>query len=168
MKHVPKLENQEGLLLNKNVLITGSGSGIGRAVAKAAAKQGANLILLSKDIKKLYSLQDEICNEGHSDPLVVELDFFKAKEKDYKTLAENLYEQYEHLDGLVHIAGILGYLSPIINTFMTFRLLSIFGSSFCVFLQITRVSFMVCCTSCQFIIFCRFASIKYVLWLFNT
>ena len=116
MKHVPKLENQEGLLLNKNVLITGSGSGIGRAVAKAAAKQGANLILLSKDIKKLYSLQDEICNEGHSDPLVVELDFFKAKEKDYKTLAENLYEQYEHLDGLVHIAGILGYLSPIINT----------------------------------------------------
>ena len=116
MNHVPKLSTQEGLLTDKNILITGSGSGIGRAVAKAAAEQGANLILLSKDIKKLHSLQDEICKEGHKEPLVVELDFFKAKEKDYKTLAENLYDQYEHLDGLVHIAGILGYLSPIINT----------------------------------------------------
>ena len=99
MNHVPELTNQDSLLVDKNILITGSGSGIGRAVAKAAAEQGANLILLSKDIKKLYSLQDEICNEGHKEPLVVELDFIKAKEKDYKTLAENLYDQYECLDG---------------------------------------------------------------------
>ena len=116
MNHVPKLVTQEGLLANKNILITGSGSGIGRAVAKAAAEQDANLILLSKDIKKLYSLQDEICCKGHKEPLIVELDFYKAKEKDYKTLAENLYDQYERLDGLAHIAGVLGYLSPIINT----------------------------------------------------
>ena len=58
MNHVPELTNQDSLLVDKNILITGSGSGIGRAVAKAAAEQGANLILLSKDIKKLYSLQD--------------------------------------------------------------------------------------------------------------
>ncbi|MAA92246.1 MAG: YciK family oxidoreductase [Gammaproteobacteria bacterium] len=116
MKHVPKLETKKNLLADKNILITGAGSGIGRAVAKASAQHGANLILLSKDIKKLYSLQDEICTAGLKDPLVVELDFFKAKEKDYKTLAENLYDQYEKLDGLAHIAGILGYLSPMINT----------------------------------------------------
>ena len=71
MNHVPKLVTQEGLLANKNILITGSGSGIGRAVAKAAAEQDANLILLSKDIKKLYSLQDEICNTVHKQPLDV-------------------------------------------------------------------------------------------------
>ena len=64
MKHVPSLSFSEDSLSNKNILITGAGSGIGRAVAKIAAKNQANLILLSKDIKKLYSLQDEICDGG--------------------------------------------------------------------------------------------------------
>ena len=64
MKHVPSISFSEDSLSNKNILITGAGSGIGRAVAKIAAKNQANLILLSKDIKKLYSLQDEICDEG--------------------------------------------------------------------------------------------------------
>ena len=50
------------------------------------------------------------------DPLIVEFDFLKASEKDYKKLADSLYENYEKLDGLVHVAGVLGYLSPVINT----------------------------------------------------
>ena len=116
MKHVPSVSISKDSLSNKNILITGAGSGIGRAVAKIAAKNKANLILLSKDIKKLYSLQDEICDEGGNDPLIVEFDFLKASEKDYKKLADSLYQNYEKLDGLVHVAGVLGYLSPIINT----------------------------------------------------
>ena len=115
MKHVPSVSISKDSLSNKNILITGAGSGIGRAVAKIAAKNKANLILLSKDIKKLYSLQYEICDEGCNEPLIVEFDFLKATEKDYKKLADSLYENYEKLDGLVHVAGVLGYLSPIIN-----------------------------------------------------
>ena len=49
MKHVPSISFSEDSLSNKNILITGAGSGIGRAVAKIAAKNQANLILLSKD-----------------------------------------------------------------------------------------------------------------------
>ena len=113
---VPSFQPTKDLLKGKKILITGAGSGIGRQVALDAAKMGANLILLSKDISKLYSLQDEIVENELSEPLVVELDFHKAKEKDYKTLAENLYENYATLDGLVHIAGILGYLSPLMHT----------------------------------------------------
>ena len=116
MKHVPRISISEVSLSNKNILITGAGSGIGRAVAKIAAKNDANLILLSKDIKKLYSLQDEISDKVQNEPLIVEFDFLKANEKDYKKLADSLYDNYEKLDGLVHIAGVLGYLSPIINT----------------------------------------------------
>ena len=113
---VPSFQPTNNLLKDKRILITGAGSGIGRQVSLDAAKMGADLILLSKDISKLYSLQDEILERELSEPLIVELDFHKAKEKDYKTLAENLYENYGELNGLVHIAGILGYLSPLMHT----------------------------------------------------
>lgn len=113
---IPSFKPEKGFLKGKNVLITGAGSGIGREVAIACSKYGANLILLSRDPKKLYSLQDSIVSMGNSEPLVVEFDFDKAKEKDYLTLFEKLCEEYTQLDGLVHIAGILGYLSPVINT----------------------------------------------------
>ena len=113
---VPDFQPAQNFLKDKNILITGAGSGIGRQVAKDVAKMGANLILLSKDVRKLYSLQDEIISNNLSEPLVVELDFLKAKERDYKTLAENLYENYDELNGLVNVAGILGYLSPLIHT----------------------------------------------------
>ena len=113
---VPSFQPKNNLLKDKRILITGAGSGIGRQVSLDAAKMGADLILLSKDISKLYSLQDEILEKELSEQLIVELDFHKAKEKDYKTLAENLYENYGELNGLVHIAGILGYLSPLMHT----------------------------------------------------
>ena len=116
MIHIPNFTASENFLENKNILITGAGSGIGRSVSLLAAKHNANLILISKDIKKLYSLQDEIISSGKNEPLIVEFDFLKAKEKDYKILAESLYSDYEQLHGLLHIAGILGYLSPLINT----------------------------------------------------
>ena len=113
---IPKFTPSSSLLKGKEILITGAGSGIGREVALACSEFGANLILLSRNTKKLYSLQDQIIKNGHSVPLVVEFDFEKAKEKDYLNLFEKLCEEYEKLDGLVHIAGVLGYLSPIINT----------------------------------------------------
>ena len=72
--------------------------------------------MLSKDVHKLYALQDEIVQNNNIEPLVVEFDFTKAKEKDYKQLADSLYENYDRIDGVAHIAGVLGYLSPLINT----------------------------------------------------
>ena len=60
MKKVPDFEFHADTLKGKNILITGAGSGIGKQVALDAAKAGANLILLSKDVHKLYALQDEI------------------------------------------------------------------------------------------------------------
>lgn len=116
MKKVPNFEFHADTLKGKNILITGAGSGIGKQVALDAAKAGAYLILLSKDVHKLYALQDEIVQNNNIEPLVVEFDFTKAKEKDYKQLADSLYENYDRIDGVAHIAGVLGYLSPLINT----------------------------------------------------
>ena len=116
IKKVKKFSPSKNFLKGNNILVTGAGSGIGKEVALAAAEYGANLILLSKDVKKLYSVQDEINKKHNLNPLVIEFDFLKAKGSDYQKLGEALYEEYEKLDGIAHIAGILGYLSPLIST----------------------------------------------------
>ena len=81
-----------------------------------ATLDGTIFVNPSDNLINTLHIQDEIIDNKLSEPLVVELDFNKAKEKDYKTLAENLYENYDKLDGLVHVAGILGYLSPLMHT----------------------------------------------------
>ena len=45
---------------NKIALVTGASRGLGRAVAKNLAKNGAELILVSRTISALESLDDEI------------------------------------------------------------------------------------------------------------
>ena len=48
------------LLKDKNIVITGSGRGIGKAVAIAFAKEGANIGLTSKTLEQLNKVKTEI------------------------------------------------------------------------------------------------------------
>lgn len=48
------------LLKGKNIVITGSGRGIGKAIAIACAKEGANIGLTSRTIEELHSTKKEI------------------------------------------------------------------------------------------------------------
>jgi 3-oxoacyl-[acyl-carrier protein] reductase len=52
------------LLENKNIVITGSGRGIGKAVAIACAREGANVGLTSRTIEELNETRKEIENLG--------------------------------------------------------------------------------------------------------
>ena len=65
MNKVPNFEFNADTLKGKNILITGAGSGIGKQLALDAAQAGANLILLSKDVHKLYALQDQIVQNNN-------------------------------------------------------------------------------------------------------
>ena len=51
---------RKDFLLNKNVLITGATSGIGKSLTKYLSEHGANILMLSKDESKLDVLYDEI------------------------------------------------------------------------------------------------------------
>ena len=54
------------LLQDKVALVTGAGSGIGRAGAMAMARQGAQVVVTDLDGAKAASVADELTGEGHS------------------------------------------------------------------------------------------------------
>jgi NAD(P)-dependent dehydrogenase (short-subunit alcohol dehydrogenase family) len=108
------LDYQAGkdLLINKTILVTGAGDGIGKAAAIEFAKYGATVILLGKTVKKLESVYDMIVNAGYPTPAIVPLDLKGATEQHYKDMADTIAEQFGHLDGLLHNASQLGALGP--------------------------------------------------------
>ena len=101
------------LLVQRVILVTGAGAGIGRAVAKGLAAHGATVVLLGKTIRKLESLYDEIMQAGGPLPGIYPMDFRGATLKDYQDLAAVLDKEYGRLDGLLHNAGMLGERAPL-------------------------------------------------------
>jgi NAD(P)-dependent dehydrogenase (short-subunit alcohol dehydrogenase family) len=102
-----------GELTGRVIAITGASSGLGRAVALACARFGANVILIGRNSRKLEAVHAEIETAGGPEPIIALLDLEKALATDYDQLASAVLERYGRLDGLLHNAGILGVLSPI-------------------------------------------------------
>ncbi|MDB6046776.1 MAG: YciK family oxidoreductase [Gammaproteobacteria bacterium] len=107
--HVASLDELKGRV----VAITGASSGIGRAVALACARHGANVILIGRNARKLEGVHTEIETAGGPEPIIALLDLEKALAADYDKLAAAVLERFGRLDGLVHNAGLLGTLAPI-------------------------------------------------------
>ena len=60
-EHYPTTErsSSETNLTDEVVIVTGSGRGIGRAIALDFARSGANLVLVDLDLETLNSVKDE-------------------------------------------------------------------------------------------------------------
>ncbi len=100
-------------LVGRVVAITGASDGMGRAVAVACARAGANVILIGRNSRKLEAVHNEIEAARGPEPIIALLDLEKALAPDYDAIASAVLERYGRLDGLVHNAGILGAVSPI-------------------------------------------------------
>ncbi|MEO7773125.1 MAG: YciK family oxidoreductase [Steroidobacteraceae bacterium] len=107
--HQPHANEFEGRV----VAITGASSGIGRAVALAAASHGAEVVLIGRNARKLQVVYDEIAHLNRREASIGQLDLEKAVAKEYDALADALLTRYGRLDGLLHNAGLLGTLAPI-------------------------------------------------------
>ncbi|MCK5276664.1 MAG: SDR family NAD(P)-dependent oxidoreductase [Alphaproteobacteria bacterium] len=100
----------EGLLEGRVALVTGASRGIGAAVAKLFAAQGAHIIALARTVGGLEELDDAIAAAGGSATLVPQdLADLDAIDR----LGAALHERFGKLDILVANAGVLGVLSPI-------------------------------------------------------
>ncbi|MBL4740260.1 MAG: SDR family NAD(P)-dependent oxidoreductase, partial [Sneathiella sp.] len=94
---------------DKTALITGASRGIGAAVAKALAAEGAHVILVARSVGGLEEVDDAISALGGTATLVP-LDLLKTDAID--GLASPILERWKKLDILVGAAGTLGKLTP--------------------------------------------------------
>lgn len=102
-------EYRPGLLNERAILITGASDGIGKALAIQAARLGAQVILLGRNLKKLEATYDQIVSiEDAPRPSIVVMDLATADSDAYTSLASGVENEIGRLDGLVHNAGILG------------------------------------------------------------
>nr|WP_136252428.1 YciK family oxidoreductase [Ningiella ruwaisensis] len=105
-------EAHEHSLLNKVILVTGAGDGIGKQAALSYAKCGATVILLGRTVSKLEAVYDEIMSNGGKQPSIVPLDLEGATLQHYQGMADTIAGEYGKLDGVLFNASLLGALCP--------------------------------------------------------
>lgn len=101
----------QGRLAGRLALITGATRGIGAAVARRYAREGARLVLVARTVGGLEEIDDAARAEGADAATLVPLDLRDGDAID--RLGASLYERFGHLDILVGNAGTLGPLSPL-------------------------------------------------------
>ncbi len=87
--------------VNKTVIVTGAGSGIGKATAKKFASKGFNVVLNGRTKSKLEAVSKEI---NASNTLIVAGDV--SKPADVKQLVESTISKFNTIDILVNNAAI--------------------------------------------------------------
>lgn len=101
-----------GRLQDRVALITGASRGIGAAVAKRFAAEGAHVVLVARTRGGLEDLDDEIraaCGED-SQATLLELDLRNFDQVDM--LGPSIAQRFGRLDIVVGNAGLLGELAP--------------------------------------------------------
>ncbi len=99
-----------GRLAGRVALITGASRGLGAAIAKRFAAEGAELILLARTVGGLEEVDDSARAAGtHATLVPLDITDFPAIDR----LGAAIYERHKRLDVLVANAAMLGSLSPL-------------------------------------------------------
>ena len=93
------------MLEGKVALVTGASQGLGRALALACAKEGANLVISSRSADSLEPVAEEARASG-VEVLAVPADV--SRSEDVQKLVNATAERFGKIDVLVNNAGLLG------------------------------------------------------------
>ncbi|QHT59459.1 SDR family oxidoreductase [Paenibacillus lycopersici] len=102
--------NGKGIVGGKVAVITGAGSGIGRAAALRLAEEGARVALVDLKADRVEDLRKRIADAG-GEAIAVEADI--AKPADIESAVKEAAGKWERLDIVFANAGINGVLAPI-------------------------------------------------------
>jgi len=95
-----------GALWNKVAVVIGGGSGVGRAIAKAVARQGANVVVADFDEPRMDRTVAEILKLGTSESAIA-LSTDVRSDASVRSLARDSIKSMGHVDILVNAAGVL-------------------------------------------------------------
>src|SRR5438309_2064338 len=88
---------------DKVALVTGAGSGLGLATAKAFAESGASVVLADWDQKSVRSAADELVARGHK-ALAIHCDV--ADDAQVETMVQQTVATFGRLDAAYNNAGV--------------------------------------------------------------
>lgn len=100
------------MLKEKVALVTGGSRGIGKAVAAAYAREGAEVVVTARDLGSLEAAAKEIRNSGGR---VVALQADVADRHQVKDLAKEINRRFGRLHVLLNNASLLGPRVPILE-----------------------------------------------------
>ena len=95
-------------LKNKNIIITGASSGIGKVCAIECSRIGANVVLLGRDIKRLNEVLTEIELLKHNEEnkiLIYSIDLLNNL-NELSSIVDEIVLKIGKIDGFIHAAGI--------------------------------------------------------------
>src|SRR3990172_5965482 len=99
-------------LQGNTAIVTGAGQGIGKAIALAFAKEGADLVLAARSQEKLEEVARECQALGRKAlPLGADV----SKKGQVQALVEAAIKNFGKIDILVNNAGIAGPNAPVIE-----------------------------------------------------
>ena len=91
-------------LKNKTAIVTGSSRGIGKKIAEALAKEGANIVVTATNLDKASQVAEELKSSYNIETLVLQHDA-KSSESCKEVIAKTI-EKFNSIDILVNNAGI--------------------------------------------------------------
>lgn len=103
-----------GRLQGKRVLVTGASRGIGEAIARACAAEGARVLLCARKPEGLYAAVERIHAEHPG--AVLALPCHVGQPEQLSALVEFAWTELGGLDGLVNNAATNPYLGPLLDT----------------------------------------------------
>ncbi|MBS2969812.1 SDR family oxidoreductase [Metabacillus sp. KIGAM252] len=89
----------------KTAIITGASSGIGEAIAKKLASEGANIVLAARREDRISTLANELKESYSSEVLAITTDV--TSKEDVEQLAKQAKEKFGQVDILVNNAGVM-------------------------------------------------------------
>lgn len=89
------------ILKDKVVIITGAGPGMGQAMCRGAAAEGAKVVISARSVDVIHALRDEIVAAG-GDAIAIRCDV--SRTEDCQALAKAALDKWGRIDGMVHSA----------------------------------------------------------------
>jgi NAD(P)-dependent dehydrogenase (short-subunit alcohol dehydrogenase family) len=93
-----------GRLTGKTAIVTGGGSGIGKAIARALAQEGCRVVVAARDAQRLAETAQDISANGAT---VVPIPTDITDEAQVDSLFKRVIDLFERVDILVNNAGVV-------------------------------------------------------------